>query len=363
MGEWVIKPSYKLDLACFCNLFYKDEMVLDKHREAYEFFKDRIDKRSDLVEFAKAMLSEGYMIGVAMASLLDLIDYNGNDINDICSIMDDEATRPVLDDFIIESGYTEELREKVLSLLPVLSDMLHYVHSSGFDEYWHNECLNDIKKKCDEFILQADRYPVVSKVNEMLGIHGDRKPPVTLYVCRFSAPYGIGLSNAFISDLRWNFEDTVAIALHELIHPPFKREIIREMAGEIWKDGFFRKAKGLLQASSGYGKPEDFLEENFVEGTHIYLSEEMGVKKDPLKYLAEHDSGSHVVSVILYDALKKGYRSRTGSVEEIVWTLIEEGALKPGNIKETYFRIYNEAGLHGLCPIKLTEGENDENQY
>ena len=357
MSEWIIKPSYKLDLACFCNLFYKADMVIDKHREAYEIFKDRIDRRNDLVEFSKGMLAEGYMIGVAMASLLDLIDYNGGDIDEICSIMDDESTRPILDEFITKSGYTEELREKVLALLPIMSDMLHYVHSMGFFEYWHDECIGHIKNKCDEFTLLADRYPVVSTVNDILGIHGDRKPPVTLYVCRFSAPYGIGLTNAFISDVRWNFEDTVAIALHELIHPPFKRGTIREMADGIWKDDFFRKAKGLLEASSGYGKPEDFLEENLVEGTHIYLSEEMGVEKNPLKYLAEHDSGSHVISAILYDALKKGYGDKAGSIEEVVWKLIEEGPLKPGKIEENYLRIYNEAGLLGLCPKPLTEGD------
>ncbi|MFO7612743.1 MAG: hypothetical protein R6W99_09725, partial [Clostridia bacterium] len=111
-------------------------------------------------------------------------------------------------------------------------------------------------------------------------------------------------------------------------------------------------------ASSGYGKPEDFLEENIVEGTHIYLSEVMGVEKNPLKYLSEHDSGSHVVSAIIYDALKRGYRKKYGSVEEIVWKLMDEGPLKPGSMKESYIRIYEEAGLLDICPFAISKEEN-----
>ncbi|MBN2557755.1 MAG: hypothetical protein JXB33_03255 [Clostridia bacterium] len=66
-----------------------------------------------------------------------------------------------------------------------------------------------------------------------------------------------------------------------------------------------------------------------------------------------HDSGSHVVSAIIYDALKRGYRNKCGSVEEIVWKLMDEGPLKPGSIKKSYLKIYKEAGLLDICPFSI----------
>lgn len=318
MVERAITTSYKLDPACFCC------------------------RRKDLIDFSKALLSEGFMIGVAMASLLSLHEYNGMEIDEICSVSDDAKKRYIIDGFIEENGYPDELREKVISVMPVMSDMLIYIHNNGFFEYWNEGCLPGLTEKCSEYMENAEGYPVVTKVNEILGSKSIKSPKVTLYLSYFSAPYGIGLRNAYISDIRWNFENTVAIALHELIHPPFDRKRIREMADIISKDEFFMEAKIKLPVSSGYHNPEDFLEENTVEGTHIYLSEVMGVEEDPLGYLLEHDYGSRVISAVIYNALKNGMRSHYDSIEEVVEALLSDESLKTGKIKEVYDRIYKE---------------------
>lgn len=145
----------------------------------------------------------------------------------------------------------------------------------------------------------------------------------------------------------------MAIAIHELIHPPFERTVIKQMAHTLWQDSFFRKAKNLLPPSSGYRRPEDFLEENLVEGTHLYLSELMGVEKNPLSYLLQHDHGSHVVSVILYDSLKKGYRDKTKSMQETVELLIKDQILQPGLIEKNYYHICRQANLLDAVPENL----------
>lgn len=352
--EWRIIPSYKLDLACFCNLLTKAAIVLEKHKAGYDAFSDVMAARPDLLSFADSLLQQGLMVGTATASLLSLSDYNGEDIAEICRLFDDDSQHPMITNYLVENDFSGDIAHVLQNVLPQMSGMLRYFHTHGFQNYWQDNRLPAIREKQLAFQQAADRYPVISKVNQLLGFESVRSDQVTLYLCSFSAPYGIGLKNAFISDIRWCFEDTVAIAVHELIHPPFDRAVIRQMAQSIWQDEFFREAKGLLPPSSGYHLPEEFLEENLVEGTHLFLSEQLGVEKDPLRYLLQHDSGSHVVSVILYDALKKGYRDETGTIQETVERLIREGALAPGQLRAHYLAVYRQAGLADQVPYQST---------
>jgi len=349
MKEWTIKPSYKLDLASFSNLFCQKEDVIEKHKEGYKRFKDVIEARQDLIAFAKNLLEQGIIIGVNTATILSLVDYDGYDIDEICRILDDETMLPILENYVKEQNLPYQIYEMMKMALPVISDLLHYTHNNGFYEYWLENCLPVIQTKCIEYEEACHKYPIISKVNELLGFESIKKEYVTLYLCSFNAPHGVGLKNAFISDIRWNFDDTVAVAVHELIHPPFSRENIKKITELLWEDDFIREAKDRLPVYS-YHLPEEFIEENFVEGTHIYLSEKLGVEKDPLKYLIEHDNASHVISVILYDALKKGYREQVNTIEEVVEKLVQDGSLKPGSIRTKYKQIYEEANMDNMHP-------------
>lgn len=352
MGEWIIKPSYKLDLASFCNLFFQSEMGIERHKEGYEKFKDAIEARQDLIDFAKALMEQGILVGVAAATALSLVEYNGTDIDEICRLFEDKSMFSVIENYISEQGMPHEMYVQFEQTFPGVASMLRYVHGSGFLEYWQSECQLKIESMCRDYLKNSEKYPVVTEVNKILGFEKVKERSVTLYLCSFTAPYGVGLKDAFISDTRWNFQDTVAVAVHELIHPPFAREKIREITKLLWEDEFLQEGKGKLPPSSGYRLPEDFVEENLVEGTHIYLSEQLGVEEDPLKYLISHDSGSHVLSVILYDALKKGIRSRVHTIEEAVDLLISDGTLRPGNMRKKYLEIYEKAGMGDLHPFQ-----------
>lgn len=351
MNEWSIKPSYKLDLASFSNLYCQNQEVIEKHQDGYERFKEIIEARQDLVAFAKSLLEQGIIIGVNTATILSLVDYDGYDIDEICRILDDETMHPILEKYVEEQNLPYQIYEMMLSALPFISDLLHYTHHNGFYEYWLEECLPAIQAKCIEFEEASQQYPIITEVNNLLGFESIQTKTVTLYLCSFNAPHGVGLKNAFISDIRWQFDDTVAVAVHELIHPPFSRKNIKKMTDLLWDDEFIKEGKERLPAYS-YHLPEEFIEENLVEGTHIYLSEKLGVEKDPLKYLIDHDNSSHVVSVILYDALKKGYREQVDTIEQVVEKLILEGSLKPGNIRDKYKQIYEDADMGDDHPFQ-----------
>lgn len=338
MTRWTIQPSYKYDLTCFCNLFSGEPIYAERHAEVYTHFSDRFDPA--VVAFARQLLSAGIIPGAGLAYLLSYDDYDGLDIEAIVSPLDDEA---VWRQFPEHAGFASQLK-----------DMLRHAHDLGLPDYWRTECLPGIEARCREFAGESSRFPVIEAANELLGErHAVAGDGITLYVSQFAAPHGIRLRGlAFIADQRWELDTQVDIALHELLHPPFGRERLKELADRLKNDEFLLEAKSRLPATSGYAELAGFLEENIVEGAHVWLAERMGVVEDPLEYFIEHDAGTHVLSVIIYDRLRCGIRDTTDSLEEAVFRMVEDGTLVAGNLRRRYMDIYEKAGRGGEHPYQ-----------
>jgi len=331
MTDWIIKPSYKYDLANVCNLMTGDPTYTERHSEAYAFFASRFDP--SLVEQVKGAFIQGILLGPGISSILSCSDYDGCELEPILAAFDVAATLPFYAPYV--------------SQFPLCISLLQHIHSLGAYEYWRENCLPALEQECQNMRSEAEQYPVVEAANKLLG-EGYTKSSTTiqLYLAHFAAPHGTSLnSQAFLSDLRFGLKKQVEIAVHEMLHPPFEREEIRRLSPDFWADPFFKEAKSRLPVSSGYPQPADFLEENLVEAAHIYLSEQLGVIDNPLEYFIKHDQGTHVISPIVFDALKQGVRERCNNLKEAVHLMIEQGLLTPGKLREQYCAIYNRAGI------------------
>lgn len=350
MSYWNLRYSYKYDLAGFCNLFTCSEQLIELHKEGYESFIDLIDSRPDLVELARGMQQAGFDPRVILVSVFDMVDHHGSDMDVLCSLMEQPEKRELLKRYYVEEEQlvTDEIwHSNVEPLLPMLSNMVRYVHENGFHGYWVEVCEPKLESRIEEFKVPASEYDIVGEINDLLGPKYHLPlDEVTLYISPFSAPFGTKLrSQSFLADARWEFENMVAIALHELMHPPFSRDRIKDIAEYLWEDDLLQEAFGAQPPNTTYNTPLRFLEENLTEGAHVHLAEEMGVLKEPLKYLAEHDHGSHVVSVLLYHRLKSGIMDQFDSLEEAVEHMVVDGTLVPGNLRNGYRDIYATAGV------------------
>lgn len=331
MTNWIIKPCYKYDLANLCNLLTEEEVYHQAHPEAWSHFAPLFSR--ELQQRARAFHRQGILLGPSFASLLACSDYDGADIEQIVAALEPAKQHPVF------APYSEHF--------PLVDALLRHVHELGAFDYWQERCLPTLERRCDQLSKQATTYDVVQAADEMLGEgYASGGSGINLYVSHFSAPHGVSLRTlAFLSDQRWDLKTHVAIALHELMHPPFDRELINELADRFRADPFFQEAKARLPLSSGYATPAAFLEENLVEGAHVYLAERLGVLDDPLQYFIRHDYASHVVSALVYQALKQGVRERSRSFREAVELMIDEGLLTPGRLREQYCRLYEANGL------------------
>jgi len=352
MTLWNISPSYKFELACVCNLFSNQDRYIKAHPEGWEKFK-HLFSNPQYQKLAAMLNEQGFIISSALIAIFDSFDYNGGDIDEICMVTEDQELRAtVLRSYFLDNNIiSPEQWEQYSPLMPQLTDMARYVHEGGFAQYWQDNCLPEIRIRCQEFMAQAGQYPVIEEVNTLLGPkYALTNEAITLYLCKFSAPHGTSLAvQGFVSDIRWDLETTVAIALHEMMHPPFDRKRIEKIAAELAQDEFVAEARKLLPPSY-YPTPRMFVEENIVEGAHIYLAEKLGVEDNPLEYFVKHDSGSHVLSVILYDALKQGIAAAGLSLEEVI-DKMSASTMCPGKIRSAYMAVYEKTGQRDIVPF------------
>ena len=346
-SNWVIKASFKFDVGSFSNLFTKNELIIEKHREAYQRFEDQINAREDLLELASTLFGYGFNPGMVLNSVFDYSDYNGYEILPL--IDDEDLWNHDLKKYFVEDAklVTEEAYNAVYQFKDGLIELVKYILEIGFLDYWKEEVLPDIKEKGLEFGEIFSNYNVIGAVNKLLGEGYHLKSnQLTVYLSKFAAPYGTSLQDdSFLTDISWDYKDTISVAIHELIHPPFEREYIGQLADKLEDDELFLKAFNSQGELAAYNTPLRFLEENIVEGAHIYLAHQLGVVEDPLQYFIEHDDGTHVVSVIIYNALMNGIREEVSSMRGVVERLVEDQILVSGNIKPLYEEIYKSADL------------------
>lgn len=353
LTQWSITPSYKFDLACICNLFTGQKMYQEAHPQAWERFKHLFSEKQHN-ELAGILNQQGFLVSSALIAIFDSYEYNGDDIDEICRVAEDPRLRETAlrQYFVDHNILNPEQWGQYGPMMPQLTSMARHIHQGGFLDYWKQNILPEIEQRCQEFSAKADKYPVVEEVNKLMGEkYALTNNTIAVYLCKFASPHGTSLAEqGFVSDIRWDLELTVAIALHEMMHPPFDRKALEKLAEELVQDEFVTEARNLLPPYY-YPTARMFVEENIVEGAHIYLAEKLGVEKDPLQYFAKHDDGSHVLSVLLYDTLKSGIANSGLSLEEIVDNMMADGKMSPGTIRAEYMRIYEQAGLKEIVPF------------
>ncbi len=224
MTDWLIEPSYKFDLACFCNLFSDREKYRKAHPEGWKGFADLFREKQEFLELAQALNNQGFLVSSALIAIFDSCDYKGMDVDRICEVAEkpelrENKLRPY---FLNYQLLDAKQWEQYSPLMEQLTAMVRHLHGGGFPVYWQENCLPEIEKWCDQFRQEVLKYPLLEEVNALLGEkYAREKKTISLYPCKFAAPFGTSLARqGFVSDIRWNLEQTIAFAIHELLPPP-----------------------------------------------------------------------------------------------------------------------------------------------
>jgi len=173
----------------------------------------------------------------------------------------------------------------------------------------------------------------------MLG-RGQAPESITVYLCAFAAPHGIKICGPnYISDIAFSKDITLGIAVHEMFHPPYDARNLDPELERLGEDPLLQHAFKTKDPKYGYATMTGFIEENVVEAMAISICHKIGLEDDPLGYFEKHDDGSHMLSVVLFDAFSKHPKSIEQPFEDYFRDLLD--LLPVGSLDREYKAIMN----------------------
>lgn len=332
--NFLIKRSYNLDLLNYVNVITGDEFYTRFHPEGYLKFKDRLSQgaKSNIKELVK--INESSMLGPVLCLVISSVpDFNSMNLQEL--ILNTDLIKNYFSQSIYYEGEIWEAKEEILNLiLPVIREL----EEEGFYKYWAEERLpkiNESMKELDEFL---SKYHINEDIENMLGTRSIDE--ITLYLCSFASPHGMKIcGNSFISDISFPKETTLLVAVHEMFHPPYNSQGLKEELKKIAEEPFFINAFKTKDPRFGYSEIDGFIEENVVEAMSLLVCEKLDLVKDSIEYLKLHDEGSHVFSVILMKYFKLYEKPKGKSFEDYFKDLVK--VLPFGSFKEEYDEIIN----------------------
>ncbi len=166
------------------------------------------------------------------------------------------------------------------------------------------------------------QYELDSEIESILGL-GRAPESITLYLCGLTEPHGIRISGLrFITGVSNSNEVVFGNLIHEMFHPPYDRQHLQKDGSVLENDPLVKEFFRTKKPQYGYPTMFGFIEENIVEAMAVFVAVKLGLEKDPLSYFANHDEGSHKLSVVLFRAFKQHPKPREQSFEQYFQELL-----------------------------------------
>jgi len=192
------------------------------------------------------------------------------------------------------------------SVRPALLAVLAGLRAAGLACWWAEHAAPDLARRCGELQGSFADYDLVPLVERYTGVRFEARA-VELCVLRWAAPHGIRVTGTrFLTDIRYEADRVLNIAVHELLHPP-------------WPDG--HPVKGHLDAlaadpflaarfapAAGYNTWDSYAEEDAAQALDKFLNIQLGrnTRGDPAARWTTADDGMHVLALLLYDTVRRG---------------------------------------------------------
>ena len=107
------------------------------------------------------------------------------------------------------------------SVRPALSAVLEGLRTAGLAHWWAEHAEGDLQRRCGELRQSFAGYDLVPLVEQHTAVSFDARA-VELCVLRWAAPHGIRVTGTrFLTDVRYEADRVLNIAVHELLHPPW----------------------------------------------------------------------------------------------------------------------------------------------
>lgn len=353
---WVLRPSEAYDALCLLNLLRGDAFYTRFYPVEFQRFSALLEpgEKAALAHLTERMAKQaGKMVGPYLTLVFSVT--GATTVEDLArTVSDDAAWKAMRRDFEAtsyseDSDYTE--MEDVRQDLGVLFAFLQRI---GFSRIWRAEYLPQVEQAIARLGVQMAPHDVVGWNEEILGRELHVKE-LNAHVLKFVKPHGIRVTGwNFLTDLTYPLSVTVKTAVHELLHPPFKREgAIDARLTALEADPYFQRLVREHDPAFGYTTAPGLTEEDCAEAIDVFVSERQGLLRakdgQPLTgaaFFRDHDDGMHVLAYVLYEELRRADFSQGTKYEDFLLKLFDTGVLVPGKLEQR-FRSYT-----GSYPVK-----------
>jgi len=310
---------YNMELLCFLNIMTADKYYVNFHKAMFDKFYPKITGKTK--RNIQAMIKgQGYtMLSPALTLLISsLSNFSGrsltemlNNRNEIESSMSKTPYTFSHEDY---DFYFSHFRNAVIPLIEELE-------AAGIHDFWLTDRLPKIRHKCDEMDAFLHQFNVEKLINRYKNIDNS---DFTVYLCSFAKPHGIKLcGNNIISDSSYTNETILSNVTHEVFHPAFNFETVKQHLNVLAEKSWVKEAYKNQNPNSGYYTIDGFIEEHIVEALGIYVLVNLGINIDPIEYFKIHDEGSHVISPHFYRFLCANEKESSQPFEEYFIQFVE----------------------------------------
>ena len=304
--------SYNLDLLCFLNIMTADDYYVKRHKEAFDKWYPKLSDTIK-VKISEMIAKQGYSMLAPTFTLFisSLKDFNNRNLlemlNNHCEIVSSMNNTQYIFELSRFEMYFSFFSETIVPLITELE-------KNGFYEFWKEFQLPLIKAKC----LQVDNYMQDYKVDDLISqFRNFDSADCTVYMCSFANPHGIKLcGNKLISDVAYSTDTILSNVTHELFHPAFDFDIVKQSLQKLSEKSWVIDAFANQNPNSGYHSMDGFIEEHIVEALGIYVLVQLGIDIEPYEYFKTHDEGSHVLSPHFYKYLCENKKGHSQSFED-----------------------------------------------
>jgi hypothetical protein len=350
---WVIVPSLWFDALCLIPLLAELPFYASRHEQDARWWQERFASiaSQEALDGVSVLRHEvAQQAAKPLPAFLALWTSPAARFSDIAGECLDGLIAAVADPELLvstmreTSTYWNETDDKLFrSVRPALLAVLEGLRAAGLAEWWAEHAEGDLRRRCSELYQSFIAYDLVPMIEQCTEISFDAKA-VELCVLRWAAPHGIRVTGTrFLTDVRYDADTVLNIAVHELLHPPWpKGHPVKGRLDALAADPFLAARFADRDPVAGYNTWASYAEEDAAQALDQFLNTRLGrnARGDPVSRWSAADDGMHVLALLLYDTLRRGrFDCETASYADFLARALSDENIWPGDLNARYLEL------------------------
>jgi hypothetical protein len=360
-SSWVIQPSLWFDTVCLIPLLAGLPFYTSRHERDARWWQDRFASAGQDAHDGLSVLRDEIADRAAkpLPAFLALWTSPAAGPTHRATESLDGLIAAVADPELLVSAMRETSRRwneaddrLFRSVRPALLAVLEGLRAAGLAEWWAEHAEADLRRRCGELSDSFAAYDLVPLVEQHTGVSFEARA-VELCVLRWAAPHGIRVTGTrFLTDIRYDADRVLNIAVHELLHPPWPKDHpVQDRLDALAADPFLAARFTGRDPAAGYNTWASYTEEDAAQALDQFLNTQLGrnTRGEPAPRWTEADGGMHVLALLLHDTLRRGgYDPAAGRYADFLARALSDASIWPRDLEARYLELTASADL-GLC--------------